>query len=191
MADDTEFWDDLVLGQQSKTSSSLDAHLQAREEEAWTSGIRLLTDRGREAAALQVPVEAGSRVAFVTNIGSVLTYPDPPPPDSLGSVVMVRTAEGDQTSMGDLVFVKFDDGRFLAIHREHLRSAAASTKTASSFVRRAASLGDLSGFLRWGSEDSSDLVHKATRDLWSFSRTDEGDIVLARLFNDTGEPLKV
>jgi hypothetical protein len=191
MADDTDFWNDLVLGQQSKTASSLDAYLQAREAESWTSGIRLLTDRGREAAALQVPVESGARVAFVTNIGSVLTYPDPPAPDALGTVVLVRTAEGDQTGMGDLVFVKFDDGKFLAIHREHLRRSASSAKRAASFVRRAASLGDLSGFLRWGSEDSTDLVHKATRDLWSFSQTDDGDFVITRLFNDTGAPIKV
>jgi len=190
MADDPDFWNDLVLGQQSKTASSLDDYLQDREAKAWTTGIRVLTDRGREEAALKVPAEAGTRVSFVTNIGSVMTYRDPPDPDALGSVVMVRTAEGDRTGMDDLVFVKFDDGRFLAIHREHLRSASANAKLASTLVRRASSLGDLSGFLRWGTDDS-DLVHKATRDLWSFHQTDKGDFVIARLFDDTGEPIKV
>ena len=67
---------------------------------------------------------------------------------------------------------------------------ASNTKVASSFTRRVANLGDLSGFLRWGSDDN-ELVHKATRDLWSFETTDGGDFVISRLFDDSGAPLKV
>ena len=191
MAHDDDFWNDLLLGQQSKTASSLDAYLQGREADLASAGMRVLTEKGRAAAALPVPAGAGTRVVFVTNLGSVLTYPAPPSSDTEGTVVMVRTAEGDQTGMDGMVFVKFDDGRFVAIHNEHLRRASSVSKTATSFARRVGSLGDLSGFLRWGEEGNNELVHKATRDLWSFEQTEEGDFTISRLFDDTGEPLQV
>ena len=188
--DDDDFWTNLTLGQQSKTASSLDAHLQNREEQIAGTGLRALTDRGRESNAFPLPAEVGARVAFVSNIGSVLQWPDPPDDGAEGTVVMVRTAEGDQTSFGGFVFVKFDNGRFMQIDPQYLRRASINSKLASNFSRRVSNLGDLSGFLRWGTEDH-ELVHKATRDLWSFETTDRGDFVLSRLFDDTGEPLKV
>jgi len=188
--DGDDFWMELLLGQQTRTASSIDAYLQHRETELAGKGLRVLTDRGREEHAFPLPVVPGTRVSFFTNIGSVLSYPDPPASDAEGTVVMVRTAEGDQTSLGGLIFVKFDDGRFLMVHPEHLRSAPANRKVASNFALRVSSLGDLSGFLHQGTDDH-ELVHKATRDLWSFESTDEGDFVLSRLFDDTGEPLKV
>jgi hypothetical protein len=129
-------------------------------------------------------------VAFITNIGSVLQWADPPADGSEGTIVMVRTAEGDQTSLNGLIFVKFDNGQFLQVDPQYLRAASVNTKLASGFTRRVASLGDLSGFLRWGSDDN-ELVHKATRDLWSFETGDKGEFVISRLFDDTGEPLKV
>jgi hypothetical protein len=186
---DEDFWTDLTQGPQIRTSSSLDAHLQGRD--IASRGLRVLTDRGRAEAALSTPVEAGTRVQFVTNIGSVLTYANPPTSGTEGTVVMVRTAEGDRTGTGDVVFVKFDDESFLAVHREHLRRASGNSKTAASFALRVSSLGDLSGFLRRGQESDDDLVHRATRDLWSYQETEDGDFVIARLFNDTGEPLRV
>lgn len=186
-----DFWDNLMLGQQSRTASALDEYLSAREEEAEFAGLRSLTDRGRAANALEIPAEAGTRVSFVTNIGSVLSYADPPAPDAEGTVVMVRTAEGDQTGLGGMIFVKFDAGQFMAIHPEHLRLAAPNSKRASNFAMRVSSLGDLSGFLRWGGDDdNNELVHKATKDLWAFESTDDG-FVISRLFDDSGEPLKV
>jgi hypothetical protein len=185
-----DFWNQLTLGQQARTASALDDYLSDREEKARAAGLRALTDAGRAANALPLPAEAGTRVAFVTNIGSVLSYAEPPSPDAEGTVVMVRTAEGDQTSMGGMVFVKFDAGQFMAIHPEHLRRASMNRKVARNFARRVSSLGDLSGFLHVSGEDSNELVHKATKDLWSFSATDEG-FVISRLFDDSGEPLKV
>lgn len=187
--EDENFWDDLMLGQQSRIASSLDIHLQEREQEVAGKGLRALTDRGRSAAALPIPALPGTRVSFVTNLGSVLSYPDPPAPDTEGTVVLVRTAEGDQTSMGDLVFVKFDDARFMAAHREHLRRAPKS-KCASVFAMRVANLGDLSDFMRGAGQDD-ELVHRATKDLWSFQQTEDGDYIISRLFDDTGAPLKV
>jgi hypothetical protein len=191
MPNDDDFWNSLTLGQQSRTASALDDYLSSKEEEVRGKGLRALTDRGRAANALLVPAEAGTRVAFVTNIGSVLSYPEPPAPDTEGTVVMVRTAEGDQTGLGGMVFVKFDTGEFMAIHPEHLRRAAPNTKRASNFALRVSNLGDLSGFLRWGTDGDNELVHKATKDLWSFESTPEGEFVISRLFDDTGSPIQV
>jgi hypothetical protein len=183
--------DELYGGIQMGHTSSLDAYLQDRTERGIGQTVRRLTDRGRAANALQTPVDAGVRVSFVTNIGSVVAYKDPPASDAPGTIVMVRTAEGDQTGMDGMVFVKFDDGRFMAMDPEHLRLAASNNKVASGFTRRVGSLGDLTGFLRWGGEDDHELVHHATKDLWSFETTDRGDFVISRLFDDSGEPLKV
>lgn len=187
-----DFWEGLTLGQHNHTAGSLDNYLRDREEDAANTGLRALTDRGRAANALEVSTEAGSRVSFVTNIGSVLSYPDPPAPDAEGTVVMVRTAEGDQTSLGGMVFVKFDAGQFMAIHPEHLRRASVNTKVARNFAMRVSSLGDIGGFLRWGTDDDgNELVHKATKDLWSFETAGDGGFVISRLFDDTGSPIKV
>jgi len=187
--DDDDFYGGLLLGE--KTASSLDAYLQDRSSRGIGEDLRGLTDRGRAAAALPTPVPVGVRVSFITNLGSVMAYADPPPSEAQGTVVMVRTAEGDQTGMGEMVFVKFDAGHFMAVHAEHLRRASPNRKVASGFVRRVANLGDLTGFLRWGAEDDNELVHHATKDLWSFDTTSEGDFVISRLFDDTGEPLKI
>jgi hypothetical protein len=52
---------------------------------------------------------------------------------------------------------------------------------------RVASLGDLSGFLR---VSNNLLVHKCTKDLWSVTKTADGEFEVDRLFNDDGSPLK-
>lgn len=185
--EDDELYGGLTLG---TTASSLDLYLQDRENQLTNRGLRALTDQGRAANAYGLEAPVGTRVAFITNIGSVLQWSDPPPSGAEGTIVMVRTAEGDQTSLNGLVFVKFDNGQFLQVDPQYLRSAAVNSKVASSFTRRVASLGDLSGFLRWGSDDN-ELVHKATRDLWSFETGNKGEFVISRLFDDTGAPLKV
>lgn len=188
MAHEDDFYENLALG--AKTASTLDSYLQDRESSLQNAGLRSLTDTGRAANALPLPAATGTRVAFVSNIGSVLQWSDPPEDGALGTVVMVRTAEGDQTSFNGLVFVKFDDGRFLQVDPQYLRRSSVNTKKASGFTRRVSNLGDLTGFLRWGNDDH-ELVHKATRDLWSFETTDSGEFVISRLFDDNGEPLKV
>jgi hypothetical protein len=86
--------------------------------------------------------------------------------------------------------VKFDAGQFMAIHPEHLHAAAPNRKRASNFAMRVSSLGDLSGFLRGGDNNNNELVHKATKDLWAFENMGNS-FVISRLFDDSGEPLKV
>lgn len=39
--------------------------------------------------------------------------------------------------------------------------------------------------------EPGELVYRATRDLWGFEQDDEGRVVLCRLFDPAGHPLKV
>jgi len=148
-----------------------------------------LTDSGRAANALPLPVEAGTRVRFTTNVGSILTYNDFPPRGVEGTVVKVRTAQGDTTSQDERVFVLWDDGPLRAIHAEHLRRGRGLNKVGNSVRMMVADLGDLSSFFT-AAAGGDDLVHKATKDLWSLRKEGES-FVVERLFTDDGNPLKV
>ena len=52
---------------------------------------------------------------------------------------------------------------------------------------RAASLGDLTEFLKVA---EGTLIHKSTKDLWSFKKDADGMLQVERLFDDNGKPLK-
>lgn len=186
MPQDDDFYTSISL---SPETDQLDAHLEGRSIEAGHfDQLQALTDKGREANALTVPVDAGTRVAFLHNIGSVLAYPYVPEEGTKGTVIMVRTADGDTTFQGDDVFVKWDTGPFLPIHRHHLRASPDTPqRRASAFAFRVANFGDLSAL--FAGDKTSDLVHKSTKDLWSCEEN-EGEFVISRLFDDTGEPLK-
>jgi hypothetical protein len=67
----------------------------------------------------------------------------------------------------------------------HEMTEVANDKTATF---RVASLGDLTDFLKVA---SGALVHKSTKDLWSYSKDADGNFLVSRLFDDEGEPLKV
>jgi hypothetical protein len=197
MSDD--FWEDaqmMFVGRESTMDKLLDpipTEGTPFEGEHYTS-VRELTDIERRRKALPLPVDAGKRVAFVTNLGSVLTYPDVPDEGVEGTVVTVRTAGGDRTSLDERVFVLWDDGQFRSILAEHLRPAKSSRKQANAVRIVTADLGDLSSFFQPAGglvgTKSDDLVHKATQDLWSF-RQEGGQFVIERLFNEDGNPLKV
>lgn len=175
-------------------TGAIDHILQGRSiEGSETTSIRALTDSHRKKGALQLPVEAGTRVSFVTNLGSVLSYADIPDAGVVGTVVTVRSAAGDVTAYNGHVHVLWDDGKFRPILAEHLRRATAPDKRASSVRMRFSNLGDLSGFFEPALDKTasgSDLIHKATKDLWSFRR-EGGDFVIERLFTEDGKPLKV
>lgn len=176
------FWDELTLGMHSE-AASIDEHLGHRRTS--TESIRNLADEVRKASGLSLPVAAGTRVAFRGNLGALLSYDSPPEAGAEGEVVMVRSASGDITAAEGLVFVKWDSGAFLPVHREHLR--AANPIPQPSFSKRVASIGDLSDFMKAAGDD---LIHKATKDLWSMRKEGDG-FVIERLFKDTGAPLKV
>jgi len=189
----SDFWDDMQGA--FSVESAMDGHLQDQglESEHYTQ-VRELSEAGKP--GLKLPVEAGTRVRFHANLQSVLTYPDIPDEGVEGTVVTVRSAHGDTTSDADRVFVAWDDGKFRPILAEHLRRAKSNKRHAKS-VRIVTSDLDALGIaftpamgLGITAAMGDDLVHKATKDLWSFKQ-DGDNYVIERLFNETGEPLKV
>ena len=110
-------------------------------------------------------------------------------PGFLSLFVLVRTAMGDTTEHEGLVFVKFDSGKFLGIHRAHLVSARSATRTATAYRMTVAGMGDLGDFMKSAAE-GDELIHKSSKDLWKLSRSG-GEYVIERLFDETGNPLKV
>jgi hypothetical protein len=187
----SDFWDDFVdAGVTSQKTEALDSYLSGKKLGGDShASVRALTDREREKRALPLPVEAGSRVTFASNVGSVLAYPDCPTDGVGGTVVAVKSSLGNITAHEEKVFVKWDDGKFIPTYRQHLRKLPKANSKQASYRKVVANLLDLTGFMRMGSED--ELIHKATRDLWGFHVDDAGNYVIERLFNDEGEPLKV
>jgi hypothetical protein len=188
----SDFWDDIMTSPL-LSEGAIDAHLRSKEASEVSTSVSALTDKGRQDNALPLPVNAGTRVAFVANLGSVLTYSDVPEDGHEGTVVTVRSAHGDTTSHEGRVFVKWDDGVFRSVLAEHLRLA----KTTEAKDYRRVLVGNAISFqdylLSQGyhtAKGNTDLVHKATKDLWSFHKEGE-EYIIARLFDDTGEPLKV
>ena len=169
----------------------IDHVLQGRTIEGdSTSVMQGLTQKSREAGAPKLPVVAGTRVQFEANLGSVLAYKDIPGDKMGGTVVTVRSADGDVTAYDGRVHVMWDDGQFRAIQATHLRLAEPSLKQASRVRRSFIEFGSISEMFTQAKTGSSDLVHKATKDLWSFSEAG-GEFVIERLFSEDGNPLKV
>jgi len=158
---------------------------------AENTALQALTQKSREANALQLPVKAGTRVQFEANLGSVLAYKDCPGDKMGGTVITVRSADGDLTAFDERVHVMWDDGQFRAINAEHLRLSTVKTKQASAVrIGYFSGMGDLSSFFEQAKVGSNDLIHKATKDLWSFRDEGEGNYVIERLFDEAGGPLK-
>jgi hypothetical protein len=184
-----DFWTSLTGNSSSQLlTAAMDTHLSGKSIGESFEGVRALTDMGRAKKALALPVEAGTRVAFVSNVGAVLTYENPPTPGSMGTVVTVKSAGSNITAHEGKVFVSWDDGSFLPVHSEHLVLATkeARVKRQASSVRLA-SLGDLTSFFTKVGNDT--LIHKSTRDLWALKQDTNG-FLIERLFDDHGEPLK-
>ena len=124
MSNHDDFWTRLVTGHSNTTiSSAIDTHLAGNGIGESFGGVRTLTDRSRQANALPLPVEAGTKVVFAGNLGAHLTYDDVPADGITGEVVTVKSATGEITHHGGKVFVKWADGKFRPIHATHLRLA--------------------------------------------------------------------
>lgn len=138
-------------------------------------------------AAVAYPPVTGTRVSFSTELEAVLSYPNPPDGGTTGTVVTVRTASGDVNHHAGMVFVRWDDGRMMQVYATHLNPSSGRQRVADAVARRVAGLGDLGDFLKLAKDT---LVHKATKDLWSLKKVGE-EYVIERLFDETGDPLKV
>lgn len=160
--------------------ASIDTHL-SRNPAGDERVRRSVAERSRR-------ILAGTRVVLSENTENLFTYQVPHLPMG-GTVVKVRTSSGDTTQTGDRTFVLFDDGVIRHVLCRHLSRARQSRKHQGKYRRVVSNLGDLSGFMR-SPGGSNELIHKSTKDLWSVSR-DGGEYVIERLFEETGEPLKV
>lgn len=185
-----DFWEKLKNGSSvSSYTSTMDQHLNGQ---TFTS-LQELTDNYREKSALKLPVQVGTRVAFMGWLESYLSYDNPPQDKALGTVVSAKSANGVVTSLNDKVFVKFDNGQLMSVFASHLKTVAEDTSapTQEKFVTKSAS--DLDNFLRGEFLKVGDnhLVHKSTEDLWSFQKDADGNITVEKLYDDNGNPLKV
>lgn len=180
---DTSYMDNLLSDSEVDTSSLISGIKMGGKQK--TSVRNLLADAGEGLEYVSWPPAAGTRVAFKESLEAMFAYKNAPDPGENGTIVLVRCAHGDTTHTNEYAFVKFDSGRFMHIHKDHL-TRAAKTKTASNLRLRVASLGDLTSFFNPSSR--GELVHKSSRDLWSLKK--EGDsYVLNRLFDEYGNPI--
>lgn len=182
----SDFWEDMQGA--FIVESAMDTVLNGRELEGppTTSVRELVATKG-----IDLNQKAGTRVQFVADLGSVLSYSDIPDDRMEGTVVTVKAASGLCTHQDERLFVLWDDGKFRSIRAEHLRLAKSNKKHANSVRMVVSDLGDISNFFSPSvSGNQEELVHKSTQDLWSF-RKDGDQYVIERLFDDTGEPLKV
>lgn len=128
----SDFWKTLAGNSSSQLlTGSMDSLLSGRANGEDFEKMRVLTDTYREANALELPVEAGTKVSFIGTLGAYMAYDNPPPEGSVGEVVQVKSANGDITHNDGKVFIQWDDGEFRPVHAEHLRLASVkSEKTA-------------------------------------------------------------
>lgn len=204
----------------SALKSSVDYHLSGKGFEDTFTSVRELSDSGRRKGALKLPVPAGTMVVFAGDLGATLSMSDPPPKGMPGEVVSVKSAGGDVTSHEGVVFVKWADNKFRAAHADFLRLAKVSSISTEEAgledacwegyeafgmkekdgrrvpncvpVKKAkrirvSSVGDLTQFLKVA---EGTLIHKSTKDLWSFKKDADGSIVVERMFDSSGNPLK-
>lgn len=186
----SDFWK--TFAETYVVDSAIDRVLQGRTLEGAESVSMIgLTDRGREKNALQPPYLAGQRVAFIANVGSVLTYDNVPGDGVEGTIIKIKSGGEKITATDNLVYVQWDDGNFRPILAEHLRQGSSNKRMAKNVAIRVANLGMLGEFFTQHTA-SDELVHRATKDLWSFRKdSGEGGYVIERLFDYKGAPLKV
>lgn len=132
-------------------------------------------------------MKAGSRVRFVASLQSLLTYDKAPEHGSYGTVVLLKTAMGRSTDLNGRVAVIWDNTGFMPVYSKHLHETGKQDSKVASVVSDIRSLA--SSFMMGSTSD--ELVHKATQDLWSVTVATSGEVVVERLFDESGEPLKV
>ena len=131
MSNHDDFWTTLAAGHTNTVlAGAMDSHLSGKSLDESFGSVRTLTDAHRQANALSLPVEAGTKVVFAGGMGSYLSYDDVPADGATGEVVTVKSATGEITHHDGRVFVKWDDGQLRTIHAEHLRLAGQGKQAA-------------------------------------------------------------
>lgn len=172
-------WDDdeIIFGSTQHTAS-MDAVLETK--------ISDLTDRKR---AQSKPLSEGTRVVAHTNNGVVIPG-QLPKAGTKGTVVAVKTANGDVTSLDGEVFVRFDGrDKIDRIDRTFLRVASMKVSSLEDHFIVLSGPSLMASFADPSGENT--LVHKSSQDLWSVKLSEDGSYDVERLFDDNGNPLKV
>ena len=187
-------WEQINLNDTPEVSA-MDAFLAAGVEEMFEpqglddhyhQSVQHLTEHGRRKN--KKSYSSGARVAYRGNSGDLVPYVHDLKIGQTGTVVTVRSKEGNHITERDgRVFVKWDSGAFIPVNAHHLTNSR--KRIASTFQLRSASIDAFLGdFMRVASEN--ELIHKATHDLWSLSVGGDGQFVVSRLFSEDGKPLK-
>ena len=134
-----DFWTSLATSHTNTVlAGAMDSHLSGKSIDESFGSVRTLTDIHRQANALSLPVEAGTKVVFAGGLGAVMSYDDVPADGITGEVVTVKSATGEITHHGGKVFVKWADGKFRPTHAEHLRLASGKTASGEMAVKQVA-----------------------------------------------------
>lgn len=154
-------------------------------DEVMSTEIRNLTTRGKKTKTSSY--KEGLRVYAHTNNGLVIPN-TLPMSGTKGTIVKVKTANGDVTSYDGGVFVQWDgSSKIHKVDPNFLRVASMKVSNLDDFIV----LSSPSLMITAGADKSGELVHIATKDLWSVKLSPEGDYDIERLFDENGDPLKV
>jgi hypothetical protein len=172
-------WDDDIFFGNSLKTASMDQVLETKMSD--------LTTKGRSQAKAK-SYSDGTRVVAHTNNGVVLPG-QLPLAGTKGTIVAVRTANGEVTSLDGESFVRFDGrDKIDRIPNEFLRVAAMKV---SNLDDHFIVLSGPSLYASFSNNREATLIHKSTKDLWSVRVSEDGSYDVERLFDEDGNPLKV
>lgn len=182
----SDFWSEISFASNTKTAGL---------DEVLNTKIGDLVDKTRQSVRSDISnvFTEGMRVVASTNNGLVIPNALPMA-GTKGTVVKIRTASGDVTHLDGDVFVQWD-GRGDKIDRvppEFLKQASMRVASLDDFIVLSGPSLSISAFVQQsrGAPTEGELIHKATRDLWTVKVGEDGSYDIERLFDNTGEPLK-
>jgi len=146
-----------------------------------------LVDRVRQRKSERAKYADGTRVYAFVNNGLIIPSGFPRA-GSKGTVLAVRTASGEVTGLDGDVFVRWDGREKIeSVPSAFLRKASVKVSNLDDFVF----LSGNATMQAFASEEDNQLVHKATKDLWTVKIGDDGSFDVERLFDEDGNPLKI
>ena len=129
----------------------------------------------------------GMRVYVTTNNGLVIPS-NIPICGTKGTVISVKTANGDKTFLDDEVFVRFDGrNKVEKVSYQFLRKASVKVSNLDDFVFVQGN----TSMLHFAQQEDTQLVNKSSKDLWSVKLSEDGSYDVERLFDSEGNPLKI
>lgn len=150
------------------------------------TSISDLTDKKRSSKLANIFTD-GMRVYVTTNNGLVIPS-NVPMNGTKGTVISVKTANGDKTFLDGEVFVRFDGrNKVEKVSYQFLRKASVRVSNLDDFVFVQGN----TSMLHFAQQEDTQLVHKSSKDLWSVKLSEDGSYDVERLFDSEGNPLKI